>query len=121
MTGSFIWRLISAWRASGNFDLRRSPTQLMEFMATHIPWLASDQQPYRDLDRFGWLVANQADAWENALLEVIDHLEAYRADALSGAFLYVLSQDISENLGKILTVYESILQHNNTPMRQRVI
>jgi glycosyltransferase involved in cell wall biosynthesis len=123
---AYEWRSMEDWLihlamidiglapASGNYDLRTSPTRLVEYMAMKIPWLASDQQPYRDFQRHGWLVPNQADAWEGSLHEIVDHLEAYRAEAESGALVYVLSQDVVENIDKVLSVYQTILQTQKT-------
>ena len=83
-------------------------------MIRSIPWVASDQLPYRALGRDGRLVPNLEFAWTQALFEVIDHLDAHRSQASKEAFLFALGQDVDENIDKVLAQYRSIQE---LPMR----
>jgi hypothetical protein len=93
----------------GPYDLRKSRQNVLEFMATKIPWIASNHLPYRDLGRYGWLITNQVEAWERSMLEMMDNLESYRAEAAGDAFVYALGQNIDEHIDTALRVYSSIL------------
>ncbi|MDR3578296.1 MAG: hypothetical protein P4L50_30920 [Anaerolineaceae bacterium] len=93
----------------GDYDLRMGSFNVMEFMVMKIPWAASNTLPYRDLARYGWLVPNSVNNWESSLLELIDHIDAYRAEAVGEPFLFALSQDINENISKVIDIYNSIL------------
>lgn len=95
--------------ADGEYDIRMGSFNVMEFMVMKIPWAASNTLPYRDLGRYGWLVPNSINNWESSLIELIDHLNAYRAEAVGEPFLFALSQDINENIFKVLETYQSIL------------
>ena len=93
----------------GDYDLRMGSFNVMEFMIMKIPWAASNTLPYRDLARYGWLVPNSANNWESSLIELVDHVDAYRAEAVGEPFLFALSQDVNENIFKVLDIYNSIL------------
>ena len=93
----------------GDTGLRSGWQRVLEYMVMKVPWIGSDQSPYRELSRFGWLVQNTPDAWERGLLEVVDHLDAYRAEAAGEPFLFALGQDVNENITKILAGYASVL------------
>lgn len=94
---------------AGNYDLRLSSIHLLEFMLSKIPWVASGYPGFREYSKYGVWVKNSAEAWENALLHMVDHLGAYRKKASGEAFLFALGQDISVNVDKVLRVYTSIL------------
>lgn len=94
---------------AGQAEQRKSWQRLLEYMIRSIPWVASDQLPYRALGRYGRLVANVEAGWEEALLEVIDNIDAYRARASKEAFLFALGQDIDENIEKVIAQYRTIL------------
>ena len=49
----------------GSYDLRRGWINVLEYMALKIPWLASDQMPYRTLSQYGHLVQNSSSMWES--------------------------------------------------------
>jgi len=95
--------------ADREYGARMSWLRAIEFMLMKIPWVGSDLPLHRDLARFGWMVQNSPGAWERVLLEVIDHLDAYRTEAAGEAFFYALGQDVNENIGKVLAAYSSIL------------
>lgn len=95
--------------ALGETALRAGWQRALEYMVMKVPWIGSDLPSYRELSRFGWLVHNSAEAWERGLLEVVDHLDAYQAEAAGEPFLFALGQDVHENVAKILAGYASIL------------
>lgn len=92
-----------------DYDLRSSWRKVLEYLGLKIPWIASDHLPYRDLRQYGILVKNTSSAWTGALLKIIDQFEMYHQQAADEPYLFVLGQDIHENISNILTVYESIL------------
>jgi hypothetical protein len=98
--------------AEGKFSLRSSRLRAIEYSVMKIPWLASNLLPFRDMDRYGWLVPNTEEQWTRAILEVIDHLEAYQAEANGEPFLYGISQDVFENIDKIIAIYAAVLNSN---------
>lgn len=89
----------------GDYDERRSRKKVLEYMVMKIPWVASEGSPYRDLRSFGWLVSNTANAWERVLLDMIDHLKDYKSEAGRDAYIYGLSQNVDENLDRLLATY----------------
>jgi hypothetical protein len=92
----------------GGYALRSSWLRALEFMALKIPWLASDLPPYREVGRFGLLVPHGERYWKTATFEVLSKLDHYRKEAAGEPFLFALSQDIQENVGKILSVYMDV-------------
>jgi hypothetical protein len=95
--------------ALGETGLRTSWQRVLEYMVMKVPWIGSDLPSYRELSRFGWLVQNTPDAWERGLLELVDHLDVYRAEAAGEPFLFALGQDVNENIAKVLAGYASVL------------
>ncbi|KPL84145.1 hypothetical protein SE15_02955 [Thermanaerothrix daxensis] len=92
----------------GAYDQRRSWIKVLEYMIMKVPWVASQGAPYEDLKDFGTLVRNDPYAWENALLELIDHLGDYKEHAEREPYLFALSQGIQENVNTILNTYAHI-------------
>jgi len=92
------------------YDLRTSRNRVLEYLALKIPWIASDHLPYRNLNKYGLLVENTREDWIQNLMITIDSLNYYKKRAEKEPYLYAISQDINENIGKILKVYESILK-----------
>lgn len=90
----------------GNFDLRRGYDRVIEYMIMKIPWVGSESPVFRKLSPYGWLVPNTASAWEQVMLEMIDHLQNYRVEASGEPYLFALSRDVDENINKILMAYE---------------
>jgi hypothetical protein len=93
----------------GDYDLRLGRINLLEFMISKTPWIASNQPSFREFSRFGRLVENTGTAWEAALLRVLDHLDAFQKRASGESFLFALSQDVNENIDKVLKLFTYIL------------
>ncbi|HEY9077929.1 MAG TPA: hypothetical protein VIO61_15450 [Anaerolineaceae bacterium] len=93
---------------AGSYDERRSWIKVMEYMVMKIPFAASDNVAYQELRPYGRLVKNTADEWETTLLEMIDQIDGYRADAAGEPYLFALSQGIDENVDKMINIYETI-------------
>jgi len=94
---------------SGDYDLRSSWITLLELMVSKIPWIASDLASFRPLSSYGTLVQNSPEDWEAAILNIVDNLHSYRKKAAGEPFLFALSQDVNENIDKILKFYTSII------------
>jgi hypothetical protein len=97
---------------AGEYAHRRGCSRLNEYMVMKVPWLASESPTHQDLRSYGWLIHNTPSAWERMLLDMVDHLEDYRAEAGKEAYLYGLSQGIEENVQTILGTYKNILAHS---------
>lgn len=95
--------------AAGDFDQRLSWIRVLEYMVMKIPWIASDQLPYKELSSYGHLVPNSPYAWEMVIDEMIDHIEVFRNEAAKEPYVFALSQDVNENVFKVLSIYDSIL------------
>ena len=93
----------------GDYDLRLGRINLLEFMISKIPWLASNQLSFRELSRYGRLVQNSTEAWEAAILKAVDNIEVLRKKASGEPFLFALSQDVNENIDKVLKLFIYIL------------
>jgi hypothetical protein len=93
----------------GEYDLRLGRIHLLEFMISKTPWIASHQTCFREFARYGKLVENSASAWEAALSKIINHIEIMQKRAAGEPFLFALSQDIHENIDKVLRLYTHIL------------
>jgi len=92
-----------------DFDLHLSPVNMLEFMIAKIPWISSKQFNFPKLSRYGHWVKNTPDAWESAVLKVVEHLEHYKQMAGGEPFLYALEQDIGVNLDHVLRIYSAII------------
>jgi hypothetical protein len=93
----------------GDYDLRLSRINLLEFMMSKTPWIASSQPAFREFSRYGRLVQNSADGWEAAILKAIDNIGALQAWASGEPFLFALSQDVNENIDKVVKLFTYIL------------
>jgi glycosyltransferase involved in cell wall biosynthesis len=93
----------------GEYDLRLGRIHLLEFMISKTPWIASDQPCCRELSRYGKLVQNVCSAWEAVLLKMVDNLDIIQKRAAGEPFLFALSQDVNENIDKVLKLYTHIL------------
>ncbi len=91
------------------YGLRLGRWRVLEYMALKIPWIGSDSLPYRELSRYGWLIPNTIESWRYALVEMLSHIDVYRDEAVREPFLYALSQDVHENVSKVLEIYHTIL------------
>jgi glycosyltransferase involved in cell wall biosynthesis len=99
---------------SGHYDERRSWIKVLEYMVMKLPWVASDAQPYRDFRQYGWLVNNEAEAWENVLLDIVDNLDRYREQANGDPYLKGISLSVDENIENIMAVYATIYERATT-------
>lgn len=95
--------------AYGDYDLRLGRIKLLEFMISKIPWIASNQPSFRELSRYGRLVPNSSNTWEIAILNAVDNIDAYQKRATGEPFLFALSQDVNENIDKVLKLFTYIL------------
>jgi glycosyltransferase involved in cell wall biosynthesis len=93
----------------GDYDLRLGRINLLEFMISKIPWLASNQLSFPELSRYGKLVQNSPETWEAAILKAVDNIEVLRKRASGEPFLFALSQDVNENIDKVLKLFTYIL------------
>jgi glycosyltransferase involved in cell wall biosynthesis len=93
----------------GDDDLRLGRANLLEFMISKIPWLASNQLAFPELSRYGRLVQNSSEAWETAILKAVDNIEVLQKKASGEPFLFALSQDVNENIDKVLKLFTYIL------------
>lgn len=93
----------------GDYDLRLGRISLLEFMISKTPWLASDQPALRELARYGRLVQNSPDAWEAAILRAVDNIVVLQKRAAGEPFLFALSQDVNENIDRVLKLFTHIL------------
>jgi hypothetical protein len=93
----------------GEYDLRLGRIPLLEFMISKTPWIASDQSCFRELSRYGKLVQNECSAWEVLILKIVDNIDIMQKRASGEPFLFALSQDVNENIDKVLRLYTHIL------------
>ncbi len=89
----------------GDMEQRCSCSPLLEFMALKIPWIASQGSAVYDLQTYGWIVDNTAEAWLKATIEMIDHLEDYKAEAAVAPYLYAISKSLEENVQTLVDTY----------------
>ncbi len=93
----------------GSYDLRLGSYDLLEFMISRIPWIASEEPTFHKLLQYGQWTQNTPSAWENAITKVLEQPDIYQRKAASEPFLFALSQDLSANIDKILKVYAAII------------
>jgi len=94
----------------GPYDQRRSWIKLLEYLIMKIPWVASEGPAYHALRNYGWLVPNNAAAWERILFDMVDHIEDYKQEAGRDPFLFGISQSIDDNVEKIIATYSQIME-----------
>lgn len=97
--------------AEGKYGIRASNIRAIEYSIMKIPWLASNLLPFREMGNYGWLVSHSESQWRHAIFDVVNHLEIYQAEANCEPFLYGMSQDVFENIGKIIATYESVINY----------
>jgi hypothetical protein len=93
----------------GDYDLRLSPGNLLEFMISKIPFIASEQLTFHEMSQYGQWVHNTPHAWKNAILSTVDKLDFHQKKAAKEPFLFAISQDVGANIDKVLKVYASII------------
>lgn len=91
---------------AGEYDRRRSWIKPLEYCALGIPWIASDNDSYNEIGKYGVTVPNTPDAWEWALLDMIDNLERYRARAKVKPLQFAQKQAADKNVDRIAEIYE---------------
>ncbi len=92
----------------GDYDERRSWIKVLEYMVMRIPWVGSEGPAYHELRDYGWLVNNTPSAWERVLLDMVDNLPNYKAEAACEPYLFGISQSVDENVNEILGIYQAI-------------
>ena len=92
----------------GAYDERRSWIKVLEYMVMKIPWVATEGPAYQDFDSYGWLVKNTPGSWERILLDMVDHIDDYRARAAGEPYLFGISQNIDENIDRMVEIYDTI-------------
>jgi hypothetical protein len=93
----------------GDYDLRLGRINLLEFMISKTPWIASNQPCFRELSRYGKLVQNSSANWEAAIIRIVENIDIVRNRAAGEPFLFALSQDVNENIDKVLKLFTGIL------------
>ncbi len=96
----------------GDYDMRKGSIDLLEFMVSKIPWLASEHGSYPELSQFGICVPNSPQAWESAILKAIDQLDANRKKAVGEPFLFALSQNVQNSAAKVLKFFTKVINQN---------
>jgi len=93
----------------GPYDERRSYVKLLEYMIMKIPWVASESSAFSELRDYGWLVGNNPDSWVSVLLDLVDNLQEYKVEASRLPYLFGISQSIDENVNKLITIYQDVI------------
>ncbi|MFN8383448.1 MAG: hypothetical protein U0V02_16005 [Anaerolineales bacterium] len=93
----------------GDYDLRLGSYDLLEFMISKIPWIASGELAFHNFSQYGQWVPNTSAAWEKVILATVEQLDLHQKKAARDPFLFALTQDISVNIARILKVYDSVL------------
>jgi glycosyltransferase involved in cell wall biosynthesis len=93
----------------GDYDARRSWVKVLEYMAVKVPWLASRSPAYQELADYGILVENTAEAWEMALLDLVDRHEVHQKRAEGKPYLFALSQGVNQNIDHMISCFQTIV------------
>jgi len=93
----------------GDYDMRLGSSDLLEFMISKIPWIASEEPIFHKLLQYGQWIQNTPEAWEATILNTVDQIEYHQKKAVQDPFLFALSQDLSANIDKILRIYGAII------------
>lgn len=93
----------------GDYDLRLGYYDLLEFMVSKIPWVASAGMPFQALSNYGRITQNTATDWESAILDMVERVDFHRRRACGSPFLFALTQNLGANLKTILNIYDAIL------------
>lgn len=90
---------------SGAYDKRRSWIKVLDYMLMGIPWVASRQGPYDDLEKYGTLVDNKNTSWQEAI-----EMNLFSPDKakIKEAREFALAQSIDLRVDEILESYKSI-------------
>ena len=93
----------------GEYDLRLGSYDLLEFMVSKIPWIASSRASFQTLSAYGQYTQNTPAAWEAAILNMIEQIDLHHKKACSSPFLFALGKNLGANINTVLNVYEAIL------------
>ena len=93
----------------GEFDARRSWVKVLEYMAVKTPWIASRSPAYQELEAYGQLVKNTAEAWEKALLNTVDHIQDFRRQAGGEPYQFALNQSAENNVDHMIEIFRSLI------------
>lgn len=99
---------------TSEFDRRRSPIKVLEYMLLKIPWIATNFETYEELGEYGHLVENGVDNWKKILCDAVENIDKYRELANGKAYEYALTQTYDKNIDKLVDVYQKII---NSPDR----
>ena len=94
---------------TGEYDARLGSYELLEFMISKIPWIASEEAAFSKLSQYGRCTKNTEAAWEASILDMVDHIDIHESRAAGEPFLFALNQDLSANIDKVLRVYATII------------
>jgi len=95
--------------AHDEYDLRLGYYDLLEFMVSKIPWIASTGAYFQALSAYGQYVQNTPAAWEAAILDMLAQVDNHHKRAFGSPFLFALSQNLGANINTVLGVYKAIL------------
>ncbi len=63
------------------YEQRRSWLKGIEYLLAGVPWIGTEGEPYRDIEKLGTLIENGEDSWEASIEEKIKNLEAEQEEA----------------------------------------
>jgi hypothetical protein len=94
---------------ASEYDKRRSRAKNMDYMALKIPWIATDFPPYEGMREYGTLVQNGLGNWKTGLEDMVTNIDAKRELAKGKAYEFALTQTWDRNVGKLLSMYQEII------------
>jgi len=65
----------------GPYEQRRSWLKGIEYLLAGVPWVGTEGEPYRDIEKLGTLIKNGEESWEEALEAKITNLEVAQEEA----------------------------------------
>ena len=95
---------------AGDFDMRRSPIKVLEYVTYGIPFLATNCIVYNDFNDVdsGILVNNSSDNWIAEFEKIINNLNNFNQAAINNIILSK-KYDASENVPNIVNFYQSLM------------
>lgn len=115
---NFVWRDHKRWPEilanfdmaviplAGDFDSRRSWLKPLECSMMGVPWVASLNPAYEGLTGRGVFVDNTIDAWESAILEIVDGGPV--PATVRYAREWAMSQTIDRNIESVVAAYAKL-------------
>lgn len=88
-----------------SYDERRSWLKLVEYLCAGVPFVATDCAPYKELGRFGKLVANTPDAWYAALANRLDGLGYFYAEAMKNREYALKKLTVEASADRLIQLY----------------